>query len=544
MKRLTAHLAARHTPAIVLRFATLTALGVLAAVLFAAAMTEGLNYDEEQYVGGAYFVRTLSAYRDFVSLQPPVYTWVVGAAFRLSDGWYLLVARTVTWVFAVGSCLLLYSLLRTTGAGRPASFLLLLGFVTSPFVREPLTNTRNDVMPLFLLLAGLRVGIRSDGCISASALRILSSGLFVTLAVSTKFSYLFGAPILAFALLHSGTLDRSSPRTLGVRRVGWFLTGSALGALPLAYCLAIDPERFFACTVSYHLQAMPSWYRSQGYGDILTLKHELTSFLSRMTESGNAALLFVFISALLALVARGPWGLGRRLLCDSRVLALAALFAAAMLTAILTGPHAMYYAPPAALGTLLTGCVYAAARPGLPRWLGGAVLAVALLLTTPALQDYRWRVSRSRDLNRWVGIQTHRSALRIAAMLEERGVTGHVATLFPVLVLDANVVLPQFASGPFLFRSAYFYGARRVAWLHAAGPATLDSLFAAAPPAAIVAGFGPFPFKWNPPMDAALTDFARRAGYICVADDWSVGGYRNGQVWIRPPTVVPVPAAK
>ena len=65
------------------------------------------------------------------------------------------------------------------------------------------------------------------------------------------------------------------------------------------------------------------------------------------------------------------------------------------------------------------------------------------------------------------------------------------------------------------------------------GPATLESLFARSPPAAIVAGFGPFHFKWNPPMDAALIDYAQRSGFVRVADHWTINGYRNGQVWVR-----------
>ena len=35
-------------------------------------------------------------------------------------------------------------------------------------------------------------------------------------------------------------------------------------------------------------------------------------------------------------------------------------------------------------------------------------------------------------------------------------------------------------------------------------------------------------------MDAALIDYARRSGFVRVADDWTINGYRNGQVWVRP----------
>jgi hypothetical protein len=44
-------------------------------------------------------------------------------------------------------------------------------------------------------------------------------------------------------------------------------------------------------------------------------------------------------------------------------------------------------------------------------------------------------------------------------MLAQRGLSGDVATLFPVVVMDANRVLPEFAAGPFFFRSADSYSA-------------------------------------------------------------------------------------
>ena len=75
-----------------------TAFVALALVLFAAAMTANLDYDEEQYVAGAYFARSLSLYRDFISFQPPTYTWITAAVFQVIDGWYLLTARVLTWV--------------------------------------------------------------------------------------------------------------------------------------------------------------------------------------------------------------------------------------------------------------------------------------------------------------------------------------------------------------------------------------------------------------------------------------------------------------
>ena len=115
------------------RLGPIAAFVGLGLVLFAAAMTAPLDYDEELYVSGAYFARSLSVYRDFVSVQPPLYTWILSAIFDLVGGWYLLTARVVTWLFGLGVCALLYSLLTSCGTGRVGALALVVGFATSPF---------------------------------------------------------------------------------------------------------------------------------------------------------------------------------------------------------------------------------------------------------------------------------------------------------------------------------------------------------------------------------------------------------------------------
>ena len=191
----------------------------------------------------------------------------------------------------------------------------------------------------------------------------------------------------------------------------------------------------------------------------------------------------------------------------------------------------MYYAPVAALGALLAGRVCAGAQCGVPRAVFAALLITSLLPAIPAFARYHWLFKQSINPEHWVGVQAHRSAMHISRILAQHGVSGHVATLFPTVVLDANQVLPEFAAGPFFFRSADLYTAEHVAQLHGVGSATLDKLFASSTPGAIVAGFGPFRFNG---MDAALIDYARRSGYVIVSDDWTVTGYKNGQIWVRP----------
>jgi len=106
---------ARHLVEQLAPHAAFVGLGV---VLFAAAMVAPLDYDEEIYVAGAYFARSLSLYRDFIVVQPPVYIWVLSTVFDLVGTWYLLTARLVTWVFGIGACALLRTAYSSTRLRR------------------------------------------------------------------------------------------------------------------------------------------------------------------------------------------------------------------------------------------------------------------------------------------------------------------------------------------------------------------------------------------------------------------------------------------
>jgi hypothetical protein len=515
------------------RLAPIAAFVGLGLVLFAAAMTAPLDYDEELYVSGAYFARSLSVYRDFVSVQPPLYTWILSAILDLVGGWYLLTARVVTWLFGLGVCALLYSLLTSCGTGRVGALALVVGFATSPFTQGPLVETRNDIVPLLFFLAALRLCLGADGAFSRSVPRLMLSGFFAALAGATKYSYIFAAPIVIAGLLYDEYVRREANRTFTAPHTRWFLAGAVLGVLPLVFPLVFHRDRFVLETLQFHLTVVFDWYRAQGYGEVLTLEHKLKSLPRQMILRGNASILIIGGLSALAVTLRNPRHPWRIFRGEPRAIALVGLICGALIFAILAGPHAMYFAPVAALAALLAGRIYAAARPGVPPWLGAMLLIISLLPATPAFQRYGAWIARSADLSEWTGVQTHDSALRIAQMLVKHGVSGHVATLFPVVVIDANRVLPEFAAGPFFFRSADAYSAEQVARLRGVGPATLESLFARSPPAAIVAGFGPFHFKWNPPMDAALIDYAQRSGFVRVADHWTINGYRNGQVWVR-----------
>ena len=571
------------------RYQVLFVIGLvgLGIVLFAAAMTADMNYDEEQYVSGAYFARSLSIYRDFISFQPPVYTWIVSMALHVASPWYLLAARVVTGILSVGTSLLLVSLLLSVGTGRLAAFALVLAFVASPFMEIPLATARNDIMPLFFLLLGLRFFFGRRWEIARGAGRQLGAGFFLVLAACTKYTYAFAAPVLALAVLwDSYGARKQNERLLSVVPVLWFLVGAAAGALPVLYELLVNFRNFVFSTVVFHTTAGLIWYRDQGLGYLLSHRSKLYGIVQVFTSGGNATLLIVAAGgALCPLLSRDPGMFRNRRRPFGPLIVLAALFAVGCILAYVptlsrtiylapvaalgalcvgmlywavrppiprplatllatlfgagvilaylpyvpTSAHTMYFAPVAAVGTLCVGMLYSTVRPAIPRLLAAGLLALALLPTVSAFARYGELLARSTNVREWTGVKVHRSAMAIADLITKGGASGHVATLFPMTVLDANAVRPEFASGPFFFRSADAFSAEQIAQLHGVGPKTLDTLFAVSPPAAIVGGFQ---FKkWNSRMDEPLIEYAKRNGYRKVAEGVGIQAYPEGEVW-------------
>ena len=106
---------------------------------------------------------------------------------------------------------------------------------------------------------------------------------------------------------------------------------------------------------------------------------------------------------------------------------------------------------------------------------------------------------------------------------------GDVATLFPIVAMDANRVSRNSLRGPSSFVARMPIPRNGYRGCAGWGRPRLTPCSLVSPPAAIVGGFGPFRFQWNLPMDAALIDYARRSGFVCVVDDWTINRYRNGR---------------
>jgi hypothetical protein len=484
-------------------------------VLFAVTMTRTVTYDEDQYIAAGVMARHLLPYRDFLYLQAPLYPFVLAPLFSWADGWFLLTGRLLTFGLAMVSGVLLWRILRRLGAGPPLTMLLMTACLTSPFLASPLANTRNDALPLALMLAGLAAHLRF---VDRSFWGQVLAAVLFGLAAEAKVSYVFAPALLGVhALL--------APRM----RLAPVLLGTALAGAPAAWCWSIAPEAFRFALLDFHLTGPMDWYGRQGLGALLMPQARLLALLDWCLLGGNLTLLIM--SAALSVVAMARSRKWKR----PGMMLLAMTVAASALAFVPSPAWAMYYA---ATAPLLACCVAHLSRvtthlvdPARRRIL----FFVAALPCIQPLVLLAAEAPAVTDPTRWVGLQAHRTALDIAARIDAArswaAAPGDgardVATLFPIFVLDANPVRREFATGPFVFRSGAAFSKDQLSRLHALSPAMLEDEFARRPPAAIYAGL--FPGAWKTPMDAALTAYAEQHGWTLARTD-SAGGH----LYLRP----------
>jgi hypothetical protein len=156
------------------------------------------------------------------------------------------------------------------------------------------------------------------------------------------------------------------------------------------------------------------------------------------------------------------------------------------------------------------------------------LLGLAALPLLPMLVLAAPDVAHLAQPGLWVGIEAHRTAVAIEEELRQiNQVGGEVATLFPRAVLDASPIRPEFATGPFVFRSGDLYSKTQLTRLHALSSTTFAEAFDRHPPAAIYAGL--YQDMWKVPMDAALIQYAEDHGWRLVRADPD-----GARLWLPP----------
>ncbi len=473
-------------------------------LLLARALVTPMDYDEEQYVAAGVMARQLMLYRDFIYLQPPADPLLLAGLYALIGGWYLLTARLLSWLLAACVFGLTTALLRRHGLGRGFSVALASVVLLSPCLGVAISTARNDILPLALFLAGLLLYLDA-GSKPRPARWLALAGLLIGLAVEAKVSYVF-APVAM--LLHGIWAHRSR---LG--QVAPLAAGIAIAALPgLAY-LVLAPEQAWYDLLEYHRTAPLLWYRSQGQEELLTPEYRLMVLVFLLGWGSNGTLTLLLIGLAGARLFPGKRDPAPALPSRGPLLLLVPL---AALTAFQPSPSwPMYYAPLIPLLAALAALLFVRTRLPGPPALVPLLLAIAAVPALPPLWAMAMDLPSLAQPALWPGIRVHRQAVAVQEALAAAGLSGTVATLFPTHALDANPVLPEFASGPFFFRTADPIPAPRIAALHGASAGTLEDLFTRDPPAAILGGLATG--QWSVEMDASLEAYAQHHPYRKVA---------------------------
>jgi hypothetical protein len=477
--------------------------GLFVVLLLAQALTAAIDYDEEQYVSAGVLARHLMLYRDFIYLQSPADPLLLAALYGATGGYYLLTARLVSAALAISVFWLTASLLRRYGVGRGLAVMLASIALLSPFLDRPIATARNDILPLALFLAGLLLYLEAP---ARGRAWFAAAGLCVGLAVEAKVSYIF-APLglLAYTAWAPGRLERLAPLAAGI----------AVAALPGLFYLAAAPDRVWYDLYEYHVTAPGVWYQRQGQTALLTPGYRLAALGVLLGWGSNLSLTLLVVGLAAIRLYQGA--------VDAKPPAappglLGVLLALAVLSGFQPSPTwPMYYAPVAPLLAALAASMFMRIRVSGPPPLAPLLLVIAAVPALPPLGRALGTVPLLLHPSVWPGVVVHEQAEALARTLRAAGLPGDVATLFPSHVLDAETVRPEFASGPFFYRTADLVPPDRVAELHGASAGGLDTLFAEAPPAAIVGGFAAG--QWSVEMDAGLRDYAVRHGYRRVAPD-------------------------
>ena len=112
---------------------------------------------------------------------------------------------------------------------------------------------------------------------------------------------------------------------------------------------------------------------------------------------------------------------------------------------------------------------------------------------------------------------------RIGAQIREHSPRGPIFTLAPIYPIEGGLrIYPEFATGPFAWKSARFVSPERRSQLHLIVPDDLEAFLATKPPGAILTGVE------EPALEKPLVEYSRAHQFIPV----SLGKERA--LWLPP----------
>jgi 4-amino-4-deoxy-L-arabinose transferase-like glycosyltransferase len=211
------------------------------------------DYDEGAYsIGGRFISQGVLPYRDFPLVHPPLYDLLLGGIYKIF-GYNFFYGRYLSVIIFLACVVLAYLIVKrlynpVAGLLAAALFAFFPGFYLLWYrvVQEPLA----------ILLVLLAVYLAADYIVDREHKnRLLPSGLFLGLAVATKFTLIpavigFALGIVLLAMQGHWRSWRAVPGGLFSRELGLLVAGIVAGFLLVTgFFIAIAPNEFFNQTL-------------------------------------------------------------------------------------------------------------------------------------------------------------------------------------------------------------------------------------------------------------------------------------------------------
>jgi hypothetical protein len=506
----------------------------LLIAIFARLMNFELRRDELLYAPPAVLLDNYDLYRDIFYSHVPGSAWLFHIAMTVLGTDHLLLAARLTvfvgWlIFVAGVVLITYRITRSLSM---TAFAVILVLSNDALLNQTGMTATNNFLPLPFSYLGLGLFVLGVARAQASPLLIFFSGLSLGLAASIKISASGFIPPVAIAAFFLPSAIAFGSRLRRV--VAPLAVGGLIGSLPILLYLATDLQRFLAHIIWFHTGPHTAyWFTQAASEDAVVMSMGQKARLAFLTWFSGANVFFIFATILLLfqLALRTTPGQFIGKILTGPILTISAAFLMSIVVSFLPTPSfPQYFTPPIACMPLLLALLYGKLDQNDRPRVDPALVVASLVVLTINLPRLFEHMGQLPFPNTWTTSRVHENGTAIAKTLTQVGITGKIATLFPIYPLEAGLTLyPELATGRSGYRSLEFAGDDLRNYYRTTSPTEIYSLFLKDPPAALLLGF-------EPELEAPMIRFAEANGYRSVANLQISNRYGKAVLYIRPLT--------
>lgn len=506
---------------------------VALAGLYGRIMGYDLRRDEFMFVPPSALLGQYALYHDLFYNHVPYSAWIFRAMHLLLPWMGLLGAARLTvflcWLLLLGGAGWIgWRLTRSALVAAVGPISLLTADV---LLGQTGMAATNNLLPLPFVLLGLGLFAIAIAEHRQHFGQLLLAGILLSIAAGLKASAIAFIPAVAAGCF---LIPRRLPFTDRLVHVALPVAlGGLIGAAPLIWYAATQPDLFFAHILGYHAGPhVAYWQANAGTEPDLALSAPAKLQLAYSVWMVGATLLALFLALLARVLSRrregDAWSAG---VSDVATVVALSVLTAAALAFVPTPGFPQYYAAPL-IGPPILIALFCRAMPPERFAQIRPAIAVAIVLMAvyggprlmPGLNDLR-------DPRHLTTARLERGGDLLRDTLAKAGLdqAGPVATLSPLYPLAAGLpIYPELSAGPFAYRVAPYTTPDLRGHYAMVGARDLPALFDAVPPAAILTGF-------DPVLEGPFEDYARSHGFTLIEMPKISDRYGTARLWLAAP---------